>query len=476
MGDRRKEGESRTLNVALVAISLSFFMIVLDTTVVNAALVAIESSLDGAASGLQWVVNGYTVAFASLLLSAGVLADRVGGRRIFVGGLVLFLVASLACSAAVSLATLVAARVIQGVGAAAMMPASLALITHAYPDAARRVRAFSIWGGVSGLAIASGPIIGGLIVDAFGWRAIFLLNAPVACGSLLLTWRYVNETPAGTTRGGFDLAGQMLGVSALSLLTFALIAGGQYGWDEPVTLRADAIAVMLVILFVAVEARVDDPMVPLGLFRNRAFSAASMVGFALNFGLYGLLFVFSLFFQQIRHYSAPMTGVAFLPLTATMALVVSQSGRLTSLYGPRLPMLLGLACAAAGCALLLAIQPARYTISTGIGFAFFGGGFALVMPAMTAVVVGSVPNRLSGTASGILSATRQIGGAIGVALLGAFTAGSSVARGMTIDLAVVAAVFCAAWVATFAAVGRCDAGIDERTPSALIDHDDSSYL
>ncbi|HYZ81174.1 MAG TPA: MFS transporter, partial [Solirubrobacteraceae bacterium] len=303
----------------LLAVSLGYFMVILDATVVNVALPSLGRDLGGGVSDLQWVVDGYTLGFAVLLLSAGSLGDRLGGRRVFEAGLWLFTAASAACALAPSVPMLVAARLFQGLGAALLVPSSLALLRAAYPDARERARAVGIWGGVAGVAAASGPIIGGLAVSVVSWRAVFFVNVPIGLIGLWLAARHLPPR-AEPTGGGLDPVGQLAGVLALGLLTFGLIDSAVL----PLVAFPFALAA-----FVALERRIKRPMLPLGLFRSHTFSGSSYVGLAINLGFYGQLFVISLYFQQVRGYSALQTGLALLPMGVFVALSSVLSGKLT---------------------------------------------------------------------------------------------------------------------------------------------------
>jgi DHA2 family methylenomycin A resistance protein-like MFS transporter len=413
---------------------------------------ALQADLGASLDWLQWSVNAYTLAFASLLLSGGALGDRLGAKRVFVGGLALFTAASAACSLAVSLPVLVAARIAQGMGAAALMPGSLSLIAHAFPDPRERARGIALWAGMGGLAISSGPVLGGLLVDTFGWPSIFLINVPVGVLALVLTVRHVAPTDAVRSRA-LDPLGQVLAIVALAAFTYGLIEGPEHGWGTPSILAAFAAAAATGVLFLVVEGRGAGAMLPLELFRSRPFAAANVVGFCLNFGLYGLMFVMALFFQDGCRYSALSTGLAFLPLTVTIALALVCSGRIAIHFGARRPMIAGMGLAAIGCLVLLALGGwTGYSAATVAGFVLLGLGVGLTMPAMTAVVLASAPREQSGIASGVLSASRQAGGAIGVALLGAVAAGPGLGRSVSLDLVIAATAFllscvmCCAWV------------------------------
>jgi MFS transporter, DHA2 family, methylenomycin A resistance protein len=401
----------------LIAICLGYFMVILDATVVNVALPALGRDLGGGVSSLQWVVDGYTLVFAGLLLSAGSLGDRLGGRRVFRGGLVLFTLASAACAAAPSVAVLVIARLAQGLGAALLVPSSLALLRAAYEDPRERARAVGIWGAVAGIAAASGPVIGGLLVSASSWRAVFLLNLPVGIGALLLAHRHV---PRGGDRNGagLDPAGQLAGMAALTSLTLGLIEGGNSGWTSAPALVPLAAFVPLAAVFVALEQRAPDPMLPLGLFRSRAFSSAGFVGLAINLGFYGQLFVLSLYFQHVRGWSALATGLALLPEGIFVALSSALSGRAMVRVGTRPPMLFGLTLGGAGLAALAVAGRSTSYVLLVPALVAAGFGMAFTMPAATAAIIEAAPAERAGIASGVLNASRQAGGAIGVALLG----------------------------------------------------------
>jgi MFS transporter, DHA2 family, methylenomycin A resistance protein len=418
-------------HMPLIAICLGYFMVILDATVVNVALPALGRDLGGGVSSLQWVVDGYTLVFAGLLLSAGSLGDRLGGRRVFELGLLLFTLASAACAAAPSVPLLVAARVAQGLGAALLVPSSLALLRAAYHDPRERARAIGVWGAVAGIAAASGPVVGGVLVSVLSWRAVFLLNLPVGVVGLLLARRYLPAS-GERTGAGIDPAGQITGIAALTLLTYGVIE------RELVPLL---FSLLLLAVFVACEHRAREPMLPLKLFRSSTFSGASFVGLAINLGFYGQLFVISLYFQHVRGWSALATGLALLPEGVFVALSSALSGRAMGRVGPRLPMITGLLLGGAGLAgLVVAGHATSYAllvpplIATGFGMAF-------TMPAATTAIIGAAPAERAGIASGVLNASRQAGGAIGVALLGAFVGGGAFIPGLRTAMLVAGAAF-----------------------------------
>jgi DHA2 family methylenomycin A resistance protein-like MFS transporter len=402
---------------ALVAICVAYFMVILDTTVVNVALPVLGRGLHTTTSGLEWVVDGYSLAFAALLLSAGALADRRGAKAVFQSGVALFTAASVACGLAPSTAALVAARAVQGVGAALAVPASLALLQAACRDQAARRRAFGIWGGVAGIAAGAGPVLGGALVSGLGWRSVFFVNLPIAAAGLTLGARYL---PSPVPRDhGIDPAGQAADVVALAALTAAVIEAGSFGWASAVVLGGLGVFAVSAAAFVAIERRAGAPMLPLGLFASARFSAATTVGLLINLGFYGELFVLSLYLQEIGHLSPLLAGVALLPQMAMAVVGSTVSGRVMARRGPRLPMLAGLAAGTAGLAALEAtVGPQRLYWPVAAAMVAVGFGMAFTMPAATAAVMESAPPGRGGLASGTLNAARQVGGLIGVGLLG----------------------------------------------------------
>jgi DHA2 family methylenomycin A resistance protein-like MFS transporter len=425
----------------LLAICLGYFMVILDATVVNVAVPAVGRDLGGGLSALQWVIDAYTVVFAGLLLSAGSLGDRFGARRVFDAGLIVFTAASAACALAPSVAWLIAARAVQGLGAASLVPSSLALLRGAYREPSERARAVGAWGAIAGIAAASGPVLGGVLVGLVSWRAVFVINLPVGVLALWLGRRHLPRAGERQDGGNLDPPGQVIGIVMLTLLTVGLIEGGSAGWSS-----ASAVVPLLgflatVALFLIVERRAREPMLPLELFRSRTFSGASFVGLAINLGFYGQLFALSLYFQRERGFSALATGLALLPEGIFVAVSSALSGRLTGRIGPRLPMIAGQLCGAAGFAGLLAAGRATNYLLLVPGLVAAGFGMAFTMPAATAAIIDSAPAERAGIASGVLNAARQAGGAIGVALLGTLLAGASFASGLHVAMAVCAASF-----------------------------------
>jgi DHA2 family methylenomycin A resistance protein-like MFS transporter len=411
----------RSPTLGLTAICLGFLMITLDATIVNVALGPIGADLGGAVSTAQWIVNGYTLAFAALLLSAGALADRVGLRTGFLVGLAIFGVGSAACACATSLAALIVARVVQGAGAAALMPCSLALIAHMSPDSGDRRRALGVWGGASGIGLASGPVLGGILTAAFGWRAIFLVNVPIAVVAAELLRRHVEETPRHRHR--LDLPGQIIAGAGLAALTGGFVVAGSQGWGGSLTLALLAAGIASAAGFAFVERAVEYPMVDPVLFRERTFSIAVALGVIFNFCLYGSIFCLAIDLHRAHALDALDTGLALLPMTIVTGAMAFLSGRLVSRIGEWPAIVVGL-IAGAGGALLISLAPSG-GVTTLILSSLPLGVTALAMPAMTALAMSHAPPHRIGLASGVFNASRQTGGALGVALLGALLTGGS---------------------------------------------------
>ncbi len=330
--------------LGLISVCLGFFVIQLDVTIVNVALPAIQRQVGGSVGGLQWVIDAYTLALASVMLTAGSQADRVGARRVYIAGLIVFGAGSAACAAAPSLGVLIAARAVQGLGASALLPCSLALIVHQYPEAGPRARALGVWGGMGSLGVALGPVAGGGLVAAAGWRWIFLVNVPVCALTVALLRRYVRESPRDPSRRT-DLPGLFLGVASLAGLTGGFITAGEQGWIAPLPDALLGAGLVAGLLLVRAERRRAAPMLPLGLFRSVNLSVATGVGVLFNLCLYGALICLSLFLQQARHESALATGLLILPMSVAVGVGSVASGPLTARFGARIPMIAGLALA-----------------------------------------------------------------------------------------------------------------------------------
>src|SRR3989440_2399440 len=404
--------------IPLLAICLGYFMTILDVTIVNVALVNIKEQLSADVTGLQWIVDGYALVFASFLLTGGALGDRRGSRTVFLAGLALFTLASTLCSLAPTLLVLQLARAFQGLGAALLVPNSLALLPTIFPDAKKRVQAIGIWAAVASIGATSGPLLGGLLVNAFGWQSIFLINLPIGLLCFLLTSRSIAPS---TPQGGrsLDLPGQGASVLALGMLTFALIEGNSLGSNSPLILAAYTGSLLFFLLLLLREKKTSNPMLPLELFQERTFSATNAVAVCQTFTFMGFLFVMSLFLQQVKHYSPSLTGLALLPAFGSALVTTSLSGGLMAHIGSKRVIVIGLLVSALGCFGLVMVETQTSYLLLACLLAVLGGGLAFVLPAMTEAAIAHAPQAQSGIASGMLNVSRQVGGVIGVAILGA---------------------------------------------------------
>jgi MFS transporter, DHA2 family, methylenomycin A resistance protein len=407
----------RARRLTLAAMSLGYGVVQLDVTIVNTALSSIGSSLGGGVSELQWVVSSYTIALAAVILTAGALGDRLGAKRVCMAGFALFTAASVACALAPGAVSLIAARGLQGLGAAILVPNSLALLNHSYPEERERGRAVGIWAAGASLALTAGPLIGGALIALVGWRSIFLVNLPIGLTGLWLTWRYADETTRSSARE-LDLLGQATGICALGCLAGAMIEGGARGWISPLVLGGFGGFAGLAALFLWQERRAPQPMLPLSLFGRKMFALTSVVGLLVNVSIYGLIFVLSLYFQQVNGLSALATGLAFLPMMGAVFTANLFAARATERFGSPVTIASGAAVAGAGCIALIGIG---HGTSYGLMFAqlvAIGAGLGLLVPPLTSTLIGSVEKARSGVAAGVLNATRQTGSVLGVALFG----------------------------------------------------------
>ncbi|MEU2435969.1 MFS transporter [Streptomyces rubradiris] len=415
----RGGANTRSEQGALLAVAcLGQFMVLLDSTIVGAALPDMQRRLEVQLTGLQWIVDAYVLLVAMLLLSGGVFADRFGRKRMFLSGVAVFTAASVLCSVTSSLGWLIAGRVAQGIGAAALSPASLALIAAAHPVPRERVKAIGLWAGLSGIGLAAGPLAGGLLVEAFGWPAIFLVNVPIGAALLLAGLRFLDES-RNPDAPAIDVPGTVLSVLGVGALAYGLIEGGARGWTSPVILGGFAAAALVLAVFVAVEARASAPMLPLRLFRQRLFTVSNTAMAVVGFALMGSSFFFSQFFVTVQGSSILRAGLQTLPATLAMVIVSPYAGRLAARHGFRVVVTAGLALAGLG---LLALGFAH--ADTGYGNVWWrlgltGVGFALTMSPLTGAAIQAVGPQEGGLASGVSSTARQIGALLGVAVLGA---------------------------------------------------------
>jgi DHA2 family methylenomycin A resistance protein-like MFS transporter len=405
---------------ALVASTTAFTLVIIGTTVVNVALPSIHRDLGSTTAGLQWVINAYTLMLASLMLSMGAMCDQRGARRVMLAGVALFITGAVLAAAAPTLAILLTGQVLLGTGAAALMPASLALISDAYPDHRERGRAVAIYASASAVAIGVGPVLGGLLIDAIGWRAIFGIDVPLALfvGGLVIAG--VRETPR-RPRDGLDPWGQLTAFLALGALTFALIESGADGWLAPRTLGALALAGSAGLAFLAIERRGHSPMLPLSILASREFDASALAGLLVNFAVYGQFFVLSLYLQELRGISPLQTGLLFLVQPCVAAGTALAAGAITNRRGPRIPTISGGLCAMVGTLLILQVGAHSSYGLLVAGLALLGAGGGMSVPALTVAVVGGSRRDQVGIAVASFTASRQIGGILGVAVLGALT-------------------------------------------------------
>jgi EmrB/QacA subfamily drug resistance transporter len=402
----------------LAAVAFGLFMIMLDNTIVNVALPSIQRSLHMSISSLEWIVTAYALTFAALLITGGKLGDLYGRKRMFIAGLVVFTLASLACGLAPSAGFLIGARAVQGVGAALMNPATLSIITATFPPK-ERGQAIGIWAGVSALALAIGPLIGGLIVDNINWHWIFYVNVPVGVVGIIVSRWVIAESRDTSHEQSIDLPGLVSSGGALLALSYALIEGNQRGWGSPEIIGLFVGAAVLFAVFIWLELRQRLPMLDLDLFKIGSFAGANIVAMLVSLGMFGVFFFISLYVQNVLGYSPTKAGAIFLPMTVLIILIAPISGKLSDRVGSR--WLMGAGMTILGVSLLLY---QRIGLHTGFWsllpqLVLGGVGMALVMSPMTSAAMGSVPTDKAGVGSGVLNSFRQVGGSLGIALMGA---------------------------------------------------------
>ena len=406
---------------ALGAMCFALFMIMLDNTVVNVALPSIQRSLDASTSSLEWTVNAYTLSFAVLLVTGGRLGDLFGRRKIFLAGVVIFASASAAIGFSPSDTWLVAWRAVQGVGSALMMPATLSIITNAFPPE-ERGKAIGTWAGVSAMALAIGPVVGGFLVESVSWQSIFFLNVPVAVGAVVISLFAVRESRDETVARSVDIPGVATLTVGLAALVLALVEGNEWGWGSPRELAMFAVAAVGLTAFALVERRRSSPMVDFNFFRSRTFLGANIVAFIVSFAMLAMFFFLALYMQNIRGYSPLEAGVRFLPSTVMIIIIAPLAGRLADRVGSRPLITFGLLCVSGAL-----FWQSHLTVSSGYGallpgFMLMGVGMGFVMSPMSLAAMNAVDRTKAGVASGILSMNRMVGGTFGVAILGALVA------------------------------------------------------
>ncbi len=418
MTDRIRLNDDNRRWWTLGAMCFALFMIMLDNTVVNVALPSIQDDLGASLSSLEWTINAYTLTFAVLLVTGGRLGDIFGRRRMFLFGVVVFAASSAAIGLAPTQGWLVAGRAVQGLGAAFMMPATLSIITNAFPPE-ERGRAIGTWAGVSALALAIGPVVGGALTEYVSWRWIFFLNLPVAAAAVAVTLFAARESRDETVDRTVDYAGIAIMSASLTALVLALIEGNSWGWSSPEIVALLGVAAAGLVAFPIVESRVKAPMVDFKLFRSRTFLGANVVAFIVSFAMLAMFFFTALYMQNFLGYSPLEAGIRFLPATLIIIVVAPIAGRLADRVGPRRLMTFGMAVVSASLLIQTQITPA-----TGYGlllpaFMLLGLGMGFVMSPMSTAAMNAVRAEKAGAASGILSMSRMVGGTFGIATLGA---------------------------------------------------------
>jgi EmrB/QacA subfamily drug resistance transporter len=405
----------------LGAVSFGLFMIMLDNTIVNVALPSIQRDLDIGVSELEWVFNGYALTFGVLMLTGGKLADLFGRRRIFIVGLVIFTLASLGCGLASSAGMLIAARVVQGAGSALMNPATLSIITATFPPRQRGM-AIGIWAGVSAMALAIGPLVGGLITEHWSWNWIFFINVPVGILAIVVARLVIDESRDTSAGQRLDLPGLASSAIALFALTYGLIEANSYGWTSPRILGLFVVAVVGFAAFIVLEHRQRAPMLDLNLFRNGTFAGANSVMLLVGLAMFGVFFYNSLFIQNIMGYSPVQTGASFLPMTILIILVAPVAGRWSDRVGSRWLMGTGMVLLAISLLIFSRLDASSNFWDLLPGLLVGGFGMAIVMTPTTAAAMGSVPVDKAGVGSAVLNSMRQVGGSLGIAVMGAIVA------------------------------------------------------
>ena len=443
----------------LAAVAFGLFMIMLDNTVVNVALPSIQRDLDARLSELEWIVTGYALTFAALILTGGKLADLLGRRRVFISGLFVFTLASLACALAPSAEFLIGARVVQGAGAALMNPATLSIISATFPPRERGA-AIGIWAGVSATALAIGPLVGGLLTEHVGWSSIFYINVPIGAIAIVASFLLIDESRDLSDGQRPDLPGLVSSGIGLFALTYGLIEGGQKGWTSALILGAFALAAVALALFVVLESRQRAPMLDLSLFRNRTFFGANLTILMVALAMFGVFFFVSLYMQNVLGYSPVKAGAAFLPMTLLITVTAPLTGLLSDRVGSRWLLTLGMTLVGLQLLSFSRLGVDSSYLSLVPGMILGGFGMASVMAPGSAAALSGVPVDKAGVGSAVVNTSRQVGGSIGIALMGAIMAHELGGRtspelfvhGLSVSLRVAAGIAFAGAVAAAALV------------------------
>ena len=414
--DSARPGHSRRMLVLAIC-CMSLFIVGLDVTVVNVALPSIERELHASVAGLQWIVAAYALVLASLLMLSGSTADRVGRRRTFQVGLALFTLGSLLCSVAPSLQALVVFRMLQAVGGSMLNPVAMSIITNTFTEPRERARAIGIWGGVVGLSMALGPVVGGILVSAVGWRSIFWVNIPVGIAAIALTALFVPESRAERRRR-FDPVGQLLVIVTLGTLVYGIIEGPGRGWTSPLILGCFAAAAAAGLGFVGYERMRAEPLLDMRFFRSAPFAGATVIAVAAFAGLGGFLLLSTLYLQDVRGLSAVHAGAYMLPMATMTAVCSPLPGRIVGARGPRLPLIGAAAAITVSGLTLTRLAVGTPTTSLVISYLLFGLGFGLVNAPITNTAMAGMPRAQAGVAAAVASTSRQVGASLGVAVIG----------------------------------------------------------
>lgn len=418
----------RRRQLVLAICSTGLLVVGLDATIVNVALPAIHRSLASSLAGLQWTVDAYTLVLASLLMLAGSTADRVGRKRVFELGLVVFSLGSLLCALAPTLDVLLAARVLQAIGGSMLSPVAMSIIRNVFVDPAERARAIGVYAAIFGLSIALGPVLGGILVDTVGWRAVFLVNVPVGALAVLATHRFVPESRAARPRR-IDPVGQVLVILGLAALTFGIIEGPGRGWGSAEIVVSLATAVVALAVLVPYELRRREPLLEVRFFRSAPFSAASAIAVCAFAALGAFLFLNTLYLQDVRGLSPLRAGLCTLPMAAMVLVFAPLSGRLVGSRGPRPSLVAAGIGLIAGVGMLTQLRAGSSIVYVLAAYSVFGIGFGLVNPPITNTAVSGMPAAQAGVAAAVASTSRQVGVTLGVAMAGAILGGSAALDG-----------------------------------------------
>jgi EmrB/QacA subfamily drug resistance transporter len=429
---RGPELSDRRRLTILAICCMSLLIVAMDNTIVNVALPSIRRELHAPLSGLQWTIDAYVLVIASLLMLAGSTGDRVGRRRTFQAGLVVFSAASLLCSLAPSLEWLIAARALQGVGGSMLNPVAMSIITNVFTRPRERARAIGAWGAVVGISLALGPIVGGALTESIGWRAIFWVNVPIGLVAVILTALFVPESRAPRPRR-VDPVGQVLVIVMLASLTYAIIEAPQAGWASAQTIGLFTVSALALVGLILYEPRREDPLIELRFFRSAPFSGATLIAVSAFAAFSGFLFLNTLYLQDVRDYSALQAGLCTLPMALAALAFSPLSGRIVGTRGPRVPLF-----AAGGCMMTSALVLTTLSSSTSLAlllvvYAVFGIGFGCVNPPITFTAVSGMPNNQAGVAAAVASTSRQVGQALGVAVIGSIL-GTAVSAHIGVEL------------------------------------------